>query len=76
MEALDQLIRKEEKKIDHLIQLRNQPDGFPASPVSRDVSGSDDHDYCDYPKRDDVNYCIDKAYEQLTIFKIRRYMGF
>jgi hypothetical protein len=73
MEALDQLIRKEERKIDHLIQLLNQPDAFSGSSVSSDVS---DSEYCDSPNREDVNYCIEKAYEQLAIFKIRRYMGF
>jgi hypothetical protein len=76
MEPLDQLIRKEERKIDYLTKLRNQPDAFPASSISRDSSGSDDHNYCDSPKREDVNYCIEKAYEHLAILKIRKYMGF
>jgi hypothetical protein len=76
MEALDQLIRKEERKIDHLLQLRNQPDVYSGSSVNHDNSDSDDHNYCDSPSSEDVNYCIEKAYEQLAIFKIRRYMGF
>ncbi|MGF1584540.1 MAG: hypothetical protein ACFCUM_04400 [Bacteroidales bacterium] len=76
MEALDQLIRKEERRIDHLLQLRSQPDAYSGSSVSSDNSDSDDHNYCDSPSSEDVNYCIEKAYEQLAIFKIRRYMGF
>jgi hypothetical protein len=76
MEALDELIRKEERKIDNLTNLRYQPDAFPAPSTSSDSSGNDDHDYCDFPKKEDVDYCIEKAYEHLSILKIRRYLGY
>jgi hypothetical protein len=76
MEALDQLIKKEERKIDHLLRLRNQPDAFSGSSVSLNKPEIEDNDYCEFPNSEDVNYCIEKAYEQLSIFKIRRYMGF
>lgn len=72
MEALDQLIKQEERRIDNLLQLRNQPDSYSGSLGSSDIADN----YSDSSGIEDVNYCIEKAYEQLSIFKIRRYMGF
>jgi hypothetical protein len=76
MEALDQLIKQEERRIEHLLQLRNQPYSYSGSSASHDNAGNDEDNYSGSSGSEDVNYCIEKAYEQLSIFKIRRYMGF
>lgn len=66
MEALDQLISREEKKIDYLLRLRQNP--------GRTVNNSGDTHR--NMAAADIDNDIDKAYEQLAIYKIRRLMGF
>jgi hypothetical protein len=66
MDALDQLIYKEEQKIDHLIEIRTHPAGSEGSPGLHLNSG----------RAEDLDYDIEKAWEQLAIYKIRKYMGF
>ena len=66
MEALDQLISIEERRIDHLMERRNRSGSSTEYPgKDQALSGSED-----------LDYDIEKAYEQLTIYKIRKYMGF
>ena len=64
MEALDELITTEERKIDHLTQIRHNPSTCTEMP--------------DYPGRAaaEIDHDIEKAYEQLAIYKIRKMMGF
>lgn len=66
MEALDQLIINEERKIDHLMQIRNKP------AAEREMEGVTNS----FGKAEDIDYGIEKAYEQLAIYKIRKEMGF
>lgn len=66
MEALDQLISNEERKIDHLMQIRNQP---AEEREEEEVPNN-------FSKIEDIDYGIQKAYEQLAIYKIRKEMGF
>jgi hypothetical protein len=66
MEALDQLISREEKKIDYLLQLRQNPG------ITVNYSGDTHRNLA----AADIDNDIDKAYEQLAIYKIRRLMGF
>jgi hypothetical protein len=73
MEALEQLISIEERKIDHLLQIRNQPDILSGSP---NIHFSEDNDTCHVQQAGDLEHCIEKAYEQLAIYKIRKYMEF
>ncbi|TVR71690.1 MAG: hypothetical protein EA408_08595 [Marinilabiliales bacterium] len=65
MGTLDRLINHQEEKIDHLMQLRRQYAG-----------GATD----DLPERAiahpaNIDHDIEKAYEELTIYKIRKMMG-
>lgn len=66
MEALDQLISNEERRIDHLMEMRNR------SGASSGCKGQDQG----LSANKDLEYDIEKAYEQLSIYKIRKYMGF
>jgi isoleucyl-tRNA synthetase len=65
MKALDQLICIEEKRIDYLMQKRNHAE-------INDSTGS----VHDSPSFEGLDYDIEKAHEQLAIYKIRKYMGF
>jgi hypothetical protein len=66
MKALDQLICNEEKRIDYLMQIREHPEKNFLSPGS----------VHNLPAIEDLDYDIEKAHEQLAIYKIRKYMGF
>jgi hypothetical protein len=66
MEALDQLISREEKKIDYLTRLRQNP-GINVSNsgiTRRELDAAE------------IDNDIEKAYEQLAIYRIRKLMGF
>ncbi len=64
METLDKLIIDEENKIDYLLQRRTRPAAnIPGERHYKGISLN-------------VEYDIEKAYEQLAIFKIRKMMGF
>ena len=65
MEALDQLISIEESRIDHLMEIRNSS-GASSERKDKDQNSSGN----------DLENDIEEAYEQLTIYKIRKYMGF
>ncbi len=66
MTALDELIRNEEMKLEHLMQIRNHTDvAFSNSRPENRISYAED-----------IDYDIEKAYEQLSIYKIRKLMGF
>ncbi len=66
MKALDELIRSEEMKLEHLMQIRNHAD----------VAGRTSRPGKTINPAEDIDYDIEKAYEQLSIYKIRRLMGF
>lgn len=66
MQTLDQLISNEEMRIEHLLQLR----GIQDYEVVPSGSGFRTHD------SGHVDYDLDKAYEQLAIYKIRKLMEF
>ena len=66
MEALDELIRCEERKLEHLMQIRNYTSFYDrTSPPEDKINNAED-----------IDYDIEKAYEQLSIYKIRKLMGF
>ncbi len=66
MTALDELISNEEMKLEHLMKIRNHTDieGRTSRPGNR------------INHTEDIDYDIEKAYEQLSIYKIRKLMGF
>ena len=66
MNALDCLISKEEKKIDHLMEIRNR------TSASGTITGSK----YGISRAEDIDLDIKQAWEQLTIYKIRKEMGF
>ena len=66
MKALDELIRNEEMKLEHLMQIRNHAD----------VAGRTSRPGNTINHAEDIDYDIEKAYEQLSIYKIRKLMGF
>ncbi len=66
MGTLDRLINHQEKKIDNLIKLRRQcvseePSDFRAPSLANPVN---------------IDHDIEKAYEELSIYKIRKMMGY
>jgi hypothetical protein len=63
MEGLDQLISLEERKIEQLSRMRRDP-GAARSDGRRHVAAAE------------IDNDIEKAYEQLAIYKIRKMMGF
>jgi hypothetical protein len=66
MEALDELIRCEERKLEHLMQIRNHTSFYDRTSLPEDKINN----------AEDIDYDIEKAYEQLSIYKIRKLMGF
>jgi len=66
MQTLDQLISNEEMRIEHLLKIRGIQDNEAATPGS----GFGTHD------SGHVVYDLEKAYEQLAIYKIRKLMEF
>ena len=66
MKALDELIRNEEMKLEYLMQIRNHTDV--AVRTSRPGNRIN--------HAEDIDYDIEKAYEQLSIYIIRKLMGF
>ncbi|MFP4367684.1 MAG: hypothetical protein ACLFQA_11375 [Bacteroidales bacterium] len=66
MEKLDELISCEENRIEHLMEIREYPSKF--REYYRNDSGTH--------KEINVEHDIEKAYEQLAIYKIRKLMGF
>jgi hypothetical protein len=66
MNALDELISTEEKKIDYLTSIRHNPG------IVLCNRGED----CRPKPTAEIDHDIQKAYEQLAIFKIRKFMGF
>lgn len=66
MESLDQLINNEEQRIERLTRLRSQP------VLAIHNNGADQ----DSGNPEYIDYNIEKAYEQLAIYKIRKFMGF
>ncbi len=66
MEALDELIRSEERKLEHLMQIRNHTGFNDRTSLPEDRINN----------AEDIDYDIEKTYEQLSIYKIRKLMGF
>ena len=66
MNTLDCLISKEEKKIDYLMEVRNE------ASASGIIAGSE----YGISRAEDIDLNIRQAWEQLTIYKIRKEMGF
>jgi hypothetical protein len=66
MKALDRLISLEERKIDYLTSIRNNPG----------ASNCDLGEYCRPRQSAEIEHDIEKAYEQLAIYKIRKFMDF
>ena len=66
MNTLDCLISKEEKKIDYLMDIRN------GTSASGTIAGSK----YGISRAEDIDLDIKQAWEQLTIYKIRKEMGF
>lgn len=66
MEKLDELITSEEAKIEHLMDIREYPSKFIEYYRINDAAH----------KNVNVEHDIEKAYEQLAIYKIRKLMGF
>ncbi len=66
MEGLDQLISMEERKIDQLSRMRRNPGVARRNSIRghRPVATAE------------IDRDIEKAYEQLAIYKIRKMMGF
>ena len=66
MDGLEQLINDEERRIDLLMKMRSQVTSADFAAVSPNGC----------PGGSNLDYDIQKAWEQLTIYKIRRSMGF
>jgi hydrogenase maturation factor HypE len=66
MESLDQLINKEEQRIEQLTRLRS----LPVHAIKKNCTDQDSGNF-EY-----LDYNIEKAYEKLAIYKIRKSMGF
>ncbi len=66
MESLDILINSQERRIDHLLQLRRQCD----------EENKGDYPHPDSQHNGNIDYDLEKAYEQLAIYKIRKMMGY
>jgi hypothetical protein len=66
MKALDKLICLEERKIDYLTSIRNNSGALKCDPG----------EYCRPIQSAEIEHDIEKAYEQLAIYKIRKFMGF
>ncbi len=66
MKALDELISTEERKIDYLTSIRHNPGAVVCDPGEG----------CRPKPAAEIDHDIEKAYEQLAIYKIRKFMGF
>jgi hypothetical protein len=62
MNTLDKLIIEEERRIDFLLQVQSSPEKIQEGATRRAYPG--------------IENDIERAYEQLAIYKIRRMMGF